>query len=105
MKIIKYLSLFALLLTSPSLYSDSDTLANFDNRIIHLEKLIHDAEKVNGLWRDTKKLMSQAIEEHNNNNTSKALELVELAEKQAKSGYQQATSQPNLDQLIPYYLK
>ena len=102
---LRYLTLIIIISTSVPLYGDSESVIKFEDKLTNLEKLINDAEKVNGLWRDTKKLMSQAIEEHKNNNTSQALELLELAEQQANSGYQQAISQNDIDLLIPGYLK
>ncbi len=100
----KLVFLLALLLSHP-LYSDDVTIKDIEDRIAKVEALIKQAENVNGLWRDTKQINSQAITELENNNFAEALKLLELAEQQAISGYQQATSQSNLDQLIPYYLK
>ena len=81
------------------------TIKSIEDRIPKVEALIKQAENVNGLWRDTIKIKSQAMEELKNNNIEKTLELLELAEKQALSGYQQAISQSEIEQLIPSYLK
>ena len=80
-------------------------MIDFQKKIAEVEQLIIEAQNVNGLWRDTIKIKSQAIEELKNNNNNKALELLESAEKQAISGYQQAISQSDIEQLIPSYLK
>ncbi len=80
-------------------------MIDIQKKITKVEQLIIEAQNENGLWRDTIKIKSQAIEEFKNNNTEKALELLELAEKQAISGYQQAISQSDIEQLIPSYLK
>ncbi len=103
---MRKLLLFLITILLPlQIYSSNEPTIDIQKKIAKVEQLIIEAQNANGLWRDTIKIKSQAIEEYKNNNTEKALELLELAEKQAISGYQQAISQSDIEQLIPYYLK
>ncbi len=87
------------------LQSDDESIEHIQNKIIEVEELINKAKRVDGLWRDTNELKPQAIKMLENNKPKKALELLELAEQQAILGYQQASSQTELSQLVPFYLK
>ena len=105
MKISALIILTVLALCTNTGYSqeaDNDTDAN--QLSITLD-LITKAETVSGLWRDTRNLVEQAQEAAGKENYDDALALLKEAQFQAKAGYRQATSQDNLDQLVPYYLK
>ena len=78
---------------------------NYESELTLTLQLISKTEAVNGLWRDTHKLVKQAQQAADKKNFGDAIALLEQAQFQAKAGYTQATSQDELDQLIPYYLK
>ncbi len=87
------------------IHSDDVSIEQVQNKIIEVEKLINKAKQANGLWRDTDEIKSHAITLLERNKPEEALVLLELAEQQAILGYQQANSQTELNQLVPFYLK
>ena len=73
--------------------SHAEDSASFDAELKIAENTLQDAREVQGAWRDTKKLIVQAIELEKNGQTEKALSLIKKAKHQAQVGKQQAVSQ------------
>ena len=105
MKSLALILLTVLALCTGVGYSQEANKDTFVNELSLTLDLISKSETVNGLWRDTRKLVEQAQEAAGKENYDDALALLKQAQFQAKTGYLQATSQDNLDQLVPYYLK
>ena len=105
MKSLALILLTVLALCTGVVYSQEANKDTFVNELSLTLDLISKSETVNGLWRDTRKLVEQAQEAASKENYGDALALLKQAQFQAKAGYRQATSQDNLDQLVPYYLK
>ena len=63
---------------------------------------IKKAASVDGLWRDTDKLLKQAQEALQNKQFEQSMELASKARKEAQLGYQQSVSQKELK--LPNYL-
>ena len=105
MKSLALILLTVLALCTGAGYSQEANKDTFVNELSLTLDLISKSETVNGLWRDTRKLVAQAQEAAGKENYDDALALLKQAQFQAKTGYRQATSQDNLDQLVPYYLK
>lgn len=99
-----YLPILLILSAFPS-HAGDVTQSTFDNELAKTEKLVSEAKTATGLWRDTNKLVEQAIELSREQKYDSAIRLLKEAQFQANSGYQQATSQDNLEDLVPYYLK
>tara|TARA_R110002049_G_scaffold13509_2_gene58407 strand:- start:52110 stop:52451 length:342 start_codon:yes stop_codon:yes gene_type:complete len=86
-------------------YSDSIEYQNFAEHLEAISNLVDEASHSNGLWRETRNLISSAIQYAENENYTLANETLSEAEFQAKSGIQQATSQKDINKLIPAYLQ
>ena len=86
-------------------YSDESIENTYMSELAITQELVAKAESVNGLWRDTKKLLTQAQEKASQNDYESGIKLLHETQFQAKAGYEQAISQSKLEDLIPYYLK
>lgn len=75
------------------------------DHISSLEERINSAAKQQALWRDTDKLLSEAKEQLAKNNLAHSQELIDQVEFQLKQSLQQSHNQPDIDKLVPYYLK
>ena len=73
-----------------SLAEDS---ASFDAELKIAENTLQDAREVQGAWRDTHKMIKQAIELKKAGQAQRALALLEQARRQAELGKQQAMTQ------------
>lgn len=78
---------------------------NYQHELSKAQALIEQANTVNGLWRDTQKLVAQAQEQATLENHGQAIYLLKQAQFQAQQGYTQANNQSELKDLIPYYLQ
>lgn len=100
--------LITLILLASLSICHADTLNNEKQLIEQLEltkSLIALASKENHLWRDTQKLFDQAEQLFNNKDYSKVKPLLNQVNFQIKQGQIQATSQKEINSLLPYYLK
>lgn len=77
----------------------------YDKELDLTLQYIANAEGVQGLWRDTRKLVEQAEASASQQDYETAITLLQTAQFQAETGYHQAVSQDTLDKLVPYYLK
>ena len=105
MRSLHLICIMALALCAGTAYCQEANKEIFDKELALTQQLISKAETVNGVWRDTRKLVTQAQEAADVNNYQDALKLLEQAQFQAQAGYEQASRQDKLEPLIPYYLK
>lgn len=105
---MKSLTLSALIVfimcTSPA-HGQEANQTTYDKELTLTLQQIAKADGVQGLWRDTRKLVEQAEESATQQDYETAILLLQEAQFQAKTGYHQAVSQSTLDELVPYYLK
>ncbi len=94
-----------LLVYSISVHSNEEKYQELIERINTVNELIQKATLANSLWRDTKDLTSKARKQAETNNFAQANELITEAEFQVKQGIQQSSEQPDINNLIPYYLQ
>ena len=106
---MKNIAYFILILTMINgiaiVQGDELTKEIYEKELVITQELILKAKAVDGLWRDTNKLVEQATLLADKNKFEDGIALLQQAQFQAQSGYDQASKQSNLTNLIPYYLK
>ncbi len=74
-------------------------------RLSNLENIIIKTNSVNGLWRNTTKILDHCKQAIDSGDYKEANKLLDSAQFEAEQGYIQATKQQDLDKIIPHYLK
>ena len=104
MKYHPLILIVALLFICTKAWTNDDLSADFQQILHKTETQIVQAQKVNGLWRDTRQLIKQAKDLANTGMYKDGITLLHKAHKQALLGYQQAIDQIN-KKLTPTYLR
>ena len=94
----------ALITISICSWASEDIQSTYEKLLMETNSQIKKAQKANGLWRDTKKILDEAKQLSESNDFPAAIKLLNESNAQAQLGLHQANSQKDTE-LVPYYLK
>ncbi len=90
-------------ITNPLAYADSNMSSKSEEMIKKAQAKNKAAIKLKNEWRDTRKLIKKAKNEHSNKNYKKSLKLAEEALNQATMAIEQHNSQKNKYRFLDGY--